>query len=200
MKTKLALMHKYGIITVLAFSKYASPIFAQRKLNGKLRLPVDLRKTNILIADDFTNNNHPVSILSYAAQHLAGKYLLWKLDCFQAHHCLQIADQLLVKTLACNFVSRTFACKVLAQCLSRSESAFSSFMHEYLDPVVKADQCAHHNLEDFGIASHKVRILRGIFGQSSSVTAKQYFYRQLKTAVLELDKLNCQAEPFHPIG
>ena len=32
---KLALMHKYGIITVLPFSKYASPVFAQRKPNGK---------------------------------------------------------------------------------------------------------------------------------------------------------------------
>ena len=41
---ELALMHKYGIITVLPFSKYASPIFAQRKPNGKLRLLVDLRK------------------------------------------------------------------------------------------------------------------------------------------------------------
>ena len=40
---ELALMHKYGIITVPPFSKYASPIFAQRKPNGKLRLLVDLR-------------------------------------------------------------------------------------------------------------------------------------------------------------
>ena len=32
---ELALMHKYGIITVLRFSKYASPIIAQRKPNGK---------------------------------------------------------------------------------------------------------------------------------------------------------------------
>ena len=70
---ELALMHKYGIITVLPFSKYASPIFAQRKPNGKLRLLVDLRKINTLIADDYTNNNHPVSTLSDAAQHLAGK-------------------------------------------------------------------------------------------------------------------------------
>ena len=67
---ELALMHKYGIITVLPFSKYASPIFAQRKPNGKLRLLVDLRKINSLIADDYTNNNHPVSTLSDAAQHL----------------------------------------------------------------------------------------------------------------------------------
>ena len=47
---ELALMHKYGIITVLPFSKYASPIFAQRKPNGKLRLLVDLRKINTLVA------------------------------------------------------------------------------------------------------------------------------------------------------
>ena len=32
---ELDLMHKYGIITVLPFSKYASPIIAQRKPNGK---------------------------------------------------------------------------------------------------------------------------------------------------------------------
>ena len=52
---ELALMHKYGIITVLSFSKYASPIFAQRKPNGKLRLLADLREINSLIADDYTN-------------------------------------------------------------------------------------------------------------------------------------------------
>ena len=46
---ELALMHKFGIITVLPFSKYASPIFAQRKPNGKLRLLVDLRKISSLI-------------------------------------------------------------------------------------------------------------------------------------------------------
>ena len=33
---ELALLHKYGIITTLPFSKYASPIFAQKKPNGKL--------------------------------------------------------------------------------------------------------------------------------------------------------------------
>ena len=41
---ELALMHKYGIITVLPFSNYASSIFAQRKPNGKLRLLGDLPK------------------------------------------------------------------------------------------------------------------------------------------------------------
>ena len=46
---ELALLHKYGIITTLPLSKYASPIFAQRKPNGKLRLLVDLRKIDTLL-------------------------------------------------------------------------------------------------------------------------------------------------------
>ena len=49
---ELALTHKYAAITVLLFTKYASPIFAQKKPNGKLRLLVDLRKINTLIAND----------------------------------------------------------------------------------------------------------------------------------------------------
>ena len=163
---ELALMHKYGIITVLPFSKYASPIFAQRKPNGKLRLLVDLRKINSLIADDYTNNNHPVSTLSDAAQHLAGKSLFCKLDCSQAYHCLQMADQRSVEMLAFNFASRTFAYKRLAQGLSRSLSAFSSFMRQYLDPVVKADQCAQY-VDDIGIAANNAtdltRNIRAVF-------------------------------------
>ena len=163
---KLALMHKYGIVTVLPFSKYASPIFAQRKPNGKLRLLVDLRKINSLIADDYTNNNHPVSTLSDAAQHLAGKSPFCKLDCSQAYHCLQMADQRSVEMLAFNFASRSFAYKRLAQGLSRSMSAFSSFMREYLDPVVKADQCAQY-VDDIGIAANNAmdltRNIRAVF-------------------------------------
>ena len=163
---ELALMHKYGIITVLPFSKYASPIFAQRKPNGKLRLLVDLRKINSLIADDYTNNNHPVSTLSDAAQHLAEKLLFCKLDCSQAFHCLQMADQRSVEMLAFNFASRTFAYKRLAQGLSRSVSALSSFMREYLDPVVKADQCAQY-VDDIGIAANNAtdlpRNIRAVF-------------------------------------
>ena len=163
---ELALMHKYGIITVLPFSKYASPIFAQSKPNGKLRLLVDLRKINSLIADDYTNNNHPVSTLSDAAQHLAGKSLFCKLDCSQAYHCLQMADQRSVEMLAFNFASRTFAYKRLAQGLTRSVSAFSSFMREYLDPVVKADQCAQY-VDDIGIAANNAtdltRNIRAVF-------------------------------------
>ena len=163
---ELALTHKYGIITVLPFSKYASPIFAQRKPNGKLRLLVDRRKVNSLNADDYTNNNDAVSNLSDAAQHLAGKSLFCKLDCSQAYHCLQMADQRSVEMLAFNFASWNFAYKRLAQGLSRSVTAFSSFMREYLDPVVKADQYAQY-VDDIGIAANNAtdltRNIRAVF-------------------------------------
>ena len=109
LNVELVSMHKYGIITVLPFSKYASPIFAQRKPNGKLRPPVDIRKINSLIADDYANNNHPVSTLSDAAQHLAGKSLLCKLDCSQAYQRLQMAEQRSVEILAFKVARRTFA-------------------------------------------------------------------------------------------
>ena len=163
---ELTLMHKYGIITVLPFSKYASPIFAQRKPNGKLRLLVDPRKINTLIADNYTNNNHPVRTLSDAAQHLAKKPLFRKPDCSQAYHCLQMADQRSVEMLAFNFSSRMFAYKRLAQGLSRSVSVFSSFMREYLDPVVKTDQCAQY-VDYIGIAANNAtdltRNIRAVF-------------------------------------
>ena len=67
---ELALIYKYGTIGVLLFFKYAYPIFATTKPNGKLRLPVDFRKNNRLIADDYINNNHRVSALTNAAQQL----------------------------------------------------------------------------------------------------------------------------------
>ena len=162
---ELAMLHKYGIITTLPFSKHASPIFAQKKPNGKLRLLVDLRKINNLISDDYINNNHPVSALVDAAQHLAGKKLFCKLDCSQAYHCLPMADQRSIETLAFNFASRTFAYRRLAQGLSRALSAFYSFMREYLDKVIKADQCAQY-VDDIGIANdadHLITNLRATF-------------------------------------
>ena len=150
---ELALLQRYGFITTLPFSKYASPIFAQKKPNGKLRLLVDLRKINNFVSDDYINNNHPVSTLSNAAQHMAGKKLFCKLDCSQAYHCLPMADQRSIEMLAFNFASRTFAYRRLAQGLSRALSAFSSFMREYLDKVIKADQCAQY-VDDIGIAAN----------------------------------------------
>ena len=160
---ELALLQRYGIITTLPFSKYASPIFAQKKPNGKLRLLVDLRKINSLISDDYINNNHPVSTLTDAAQHMTGKNLFCKLDGSQAYHCLPMADQRSKEMLAFNFDSRTFAYRRLAQGLSRALSAFSSFMREYLDKVIKTDQCAQY-VDDIGIAAEQlIKNLRATF-------------------------------------
>ena len=64
-----------------------------------------------------------------------------------------MADQRSVKMLAFIFTSRTFAYKRLAQGLGRPLSAFSSFMREYLDADVKADQCAQY-VDDIGIAAN----------------------------------------------
>ena len=150
---ELTLVHKDGVITFLPFSKCASPIFAQRKHNRKIRLLVDLRKINTLIADDNTNKIHPVSTLSDAARHLSGKSLFCKLDCSQAYYCLQMVDQRSVEMLAFNFNSRTFAYRRLPQGLSRSVSPFSSFVRECLNPVVQADQCAQY-VDDIEIAAN----------------------------------------------
>ena len=120
---------------------------------GNVRLLVDLRKIYTIIADDYVNNNHPFITLTDAAQHMAGKNLFCKLDCSQAYQCLQMVDQQPIKLLAFNFASRTFAYQRLAQGLSRSLSAFSSFMREYPDPVIKADQCAQY-VDDIGIATN----------------------------------------------
>ena len=60
----LELLHRYGIITTLPFSKHASPIFDQWEPNGKLRLLVYLRKIN---ADDYINTTTPSA--PYRTQH-----------------------------------------------------------------------------------------------------------------------------------
>ena len=97
---------------------------------------------------------------------MAGKNLFCKLDCSQAYHCLQMADQQTIVLLAFNFASRTFAYRRLAQRFSRSLSAFSSFIREYLDPVIKADQCTQY-VDDIGIAANTpeqlIKNIRAIF-------------------------------------
>ena len=77
-----------------------------------------------------------------------------------------MADQRSVETPTFKFATIAFAYKRLAQGLSRSVSAFSSFMREYLDPVVKDDQCAQY-VDDIGIAANKAtdltRNIRAVF-------------------------------------
>ena len=157
---ELSLIHKYGSTTILLFPKYTSPIFAQRKPNRKIRLVVDLWKISTLITDVYTNENQPVSTMSDAAQHQAGNSLFRKLDCSQAYHCLQMADQRSVEMLELIFVSRTFANRIFEQGLNRSVSAISRFMGEYLDPVVKAHPCAQY-VDDIGIEANKDTDLTG---------------------------------------
>ena len=77
-----------------------------------------------------------------------------------------MADQQSIELLAFNFASRTFAYQRLAQGLSRSLPAFSSFIRKYLDPVIKADQCAQY-VDDIGIAANTpeqlIKNLRAVF-------------------------------------
>ena len=58
-----------------------------------------------------------------------------------------------LQMLSFNFASRTFAYRRLAQGLSGSLSAFSSFMRGYLDKAFKADQCAQY-VDDIRIAAN----------------------------------------------
>ena len=77
-----------------------------------------------------------------------------------------MVDRRSVEMLAFNFASRTFAYKRPAQGLSRSVSAFSSCMGEYLDPVVRADKCAQY-VDDIRfaaiIATVLTRNIRAVF-------------------------------------
>ena len=76
-----------------------------------------------------------------------------------------MADQRSIEMLAFNFASRTFAYRRLAQGLSRALSAFSSFMREYLDRVIKADQCAQYFDDSIAAndAEHLIKNLRVTF-------------------------------------
>ena len=173
----LALLHKYGIITTLPLSKYASPIFAQRKPMENYAFwltPAKLTHLSQMITS--------TSTLTDAAQHMAGKNLFCKLDCSQAYHCLQMADQQSIELLAFNFASRTFAYRRLVQGLSRSLSAFLSFIGEYLDPVIKADQCAQY-VDDIGIAANT---------PEQMIKNLQAVFQCLRKAGLKLRMAKCQ--------
>ena len=142
LKVELALLQYYGILRTLPYSKYSSPIFAQRKPNGKMRILVDLRRINHILRHDYDENNFPIPSMEEANQHMANKTYFSKLDCSQAYHVVQMADERSVQLLAFNFESRTFAYQRLAQGLNRSATAFSSFMRKYLEKDIAADRCA----------------------------------------------------------
>ena len=87
LQVELALMHYYGLITALSQSRFSSPLFAQRKNSGRIRLLIDLRKVNHLLNNYYVNTNLPISNMSDAINYFAGKKLFTKLDCSQAYHC-----------------------------------------------------------------------------------------------------------------
>ena len=96
---ELALMHYYGPINTLPYSKYSSPLFAHRKESGKLSFLIDLRRFNHLLKDGYLNANFPISNMQDATNHFAGKTMFTKLDCSQAYHCVPMADELSVQLL-----------------------------------------------------------------------------------------------------
>ena len=138
----LALLQYFNIQTTLSYSKYSSPIFVHRKSSRKLRILIDLRRVDHLLRHDYLNCNFPISNMTDATNHFAGKNLFCKLDCSQAYHCVQMADDLSVQLLAFNFASRTFAYNCLAQGLNKSVKGFSSFVKHYLDPCLAAKVCS----------------------------------------------------------
>ena len=82
-------------------------------------------------------------------RHKAGIKYICKLDCSQANHCLQIANEQSIQLLSFKFDARILAYRCLAQGWNRSPSAFNSFVREYPDPVVKAHRCAPY-VDDIG--------------------------------------------------
>ena len=92
-----------------------------------------------------------------------------------------MAGQQSIELLAFKFASRTFAYRRLAQGLSRSLSAVSSFIRKYLDPVIKADQCAQY-FDDIGIAANTPEQL---------IENLQAVFQCLRKAGLKLSMAKC---------
>ena len=72
-----------------------------------------------------------------------------------------MADQNSVEILAFNIASRTFAYLLLPQGHSRSLISFSSFKKEYLDQVIRAENCDQF-VGDIRIATHNAEELTNL--------------------------------------
>ena len=179
---ELALLQYFNIITTLSHSKYSSPLFVHRKPSGRLRILVDLRRVNHLLRHDYANSNFPISNMADATSHFAGKSLFCKLDCSQAYHCVQMADDLSTQLLAFNFASRTFAYKSLAQGLNKSVTGFSSFIKHYLDPCLAANVCTQF-MDD---------IAAGVNSFEELIPALRKIFDCLRKAGLKLSAHKCE--------
>ena len=163
---ELAIMQYFGIIAPLSASKYSSPIFCQRKSNGRLRILIDLRRINHLIRHDYDEFNFPIANMADAVAHVVGKIMFSKFDCRHAYYAVRMADQRSIQLLSFNFASRTFAFQRLAQGLSRSVSAFSAIMIHYLQKCIAQDDC--HAFVDDILAGSKnfeshIKSIRNVF-------------------------------------
>ena len=179
LNVELAPMHKYGIVRVLPFSKYSSPIFEQRKPNEKLRLLVDHRKINTLIADDYTNDNHQSALFQmqhntwqgshYSVSLIAAKRITacrWRTNVrWKCLHSILPAEPLptedLQKVSADLCLLFQASCAITWTQLSRLTNVLNTLMILELQPTM-------------------LRILTGTFAQSSSVFAEQDWNWQLK--------------------
>ena len=176
-------MQDYGIKITLLFSKYSSPTFAPRQLNGhgQLSFSVDLRRTNHLIKHDYGDHNHPVTTFSDAAQHLAGRKHFCQLSCCQVYRCIQMVDEQSVQLHFFKFGSRTFACKRLTHGLGRSLSAFIGIIRD-LDTVLKANLCAQY-VDDIGVAAHTA---------SELIENVDIVFKEIQKPSLKLSSEKCQ--------
>ena len=86
-----------------------------------------------------------------------------------------MADYQSIQTLAFNFATRTLAYRRL------QHSAFSSYMREYLDKAIKADQCAQY-IDDIGIDANDTKQL---------CTNIRTVFQCIPNAGLKLSKSKC---------
>ena len=177
---ELALLQCFHI--TLSHSKYSSPIFVHRKSSGKLRILIDLRRVNHLLRHDYLNSNFPISNMTDATNHFAAKNLFCKLDCSQAYHCVQMADDLSVQLLAFNLASRIFAYNCLAQGLNKSVRGFSSFVKHYLDPCIAANVCTQF-MDD---------IAAGVNNFDEMIPALRKIFDCLRESGLKLSAHKCE--------
>ena len=198
---ELVLMLKYGLITVLPFSKYAKPIFAQRKPNWKLRLS----QRKLWISEKSTPWLQMIILL--ITTHLAPCQT--KQNTWQEKPCsasLAAPKRITVCRWRTTVRRKCLLLILLAEPLPTKD------LHK-----VSADLCLLFHascastwtqslkltnvLNTWMILESQSIMLRtspGTFGQSSSAFAMQDWNWQLKSATLESGNLNFLEKPFHP--
>ena len=91
-------------------------------------------------------------------------------------------DEQSVHLLSFNSSSRNFAYKCVAQGLTRSLSAFTCVIREYLDPVMKANRCAQY-VNDLDVAVHTASELTENF---------DHVFQQIEKVGIQLSIERCQ--------